>query len=302
MVADKMRRRILATLWAMLLVGAAVPPGAVATPVSAVLTGGNGEGTFDPTLPCGQGDGPSWRYAWLDGPASGAALGGTWNGTFEVHDAGGGRAFVPTGDGRLAIANGRGTGFFETLGDGGCGNAPLDLTTQPDGDPHVSGTLPVVARGGTGALRGLTGSGTATVALELGSGADNLATVELAADLDLPDAQLTVAGASSRWPNLTSYLARRLAVSVTLANAQGAGDAFDVQLTGVTGGTGSFSGLPTAKATIPAGGRATFTFTMNGAAANRSYTIGLGAAAQDGLSGAHPPTNGSATFRSPLLP
>ena len=297
-----MRRGFSAAWLAMVSVGLMLPAAAGAAPASAVLTGSNGDGTFDASLPCGAGDGPSWRYAWLGGAASspGGALHGSWNGTFEVHDTGNGSAFVPNGDGRLAITGERGTGSFETLGDGSCTNAPLTLATQPDGDPVVTGTLPVVASGGTGSLRGLTGSGAASITLELGPGADNLAHVELDADLDVADPQLSVAGTSSRWPSFSSYLARRLSVSVTVVNAQSAGDAFDVRIAGVSGGTGSFSGVPTGAATIPAGGSATFAFTMNNAAALRTYSIAVSLAALDGLSSPQPPVSRGATFRSPL--
>jgi len=274
---------------------------------SGLLTSSNGENSFDNTLPCGAGgDGPSWRGFWLDSHATSPddLLGGTWDGTFEVHDAGGGNAFVPNGDGRLSISLTRGgAGFFDTLGDGSCANATLDLTTQPDGDPQVSGTLPLVARGGTGALRGLTGNGTASFALELGAGADNAAQINLTGDFDVSDPQLTVTGASSRYQNLFAWLGGQLTVYVSVGNALGAGDAFNTRIAGVSGGTGAFSGVPTATvARIGQNSGATFGFTMRNATPNKRYTLNVTVATQDGLLSPLAPQIASVSFTSPLLP
>ena len=286
----------------------ALPAMAGATTVSATMTGSNGEGTFNSSLPCGSGDGPNWRYFWLDQPASspGGRLAGLWDGTFEVHDAGGrgGRAFIPDGDGRLTFTVARGgSGFLETTGGGGCDAADLFLT-DPFDDPVVSGSIPIVATGGTGALRGLTGSGLLNIsALELGPGAQNAASLALSADLDVADPALAFTGASSRWQNLSAYLNKRLTVSVTLRNATGAGNAFALRVTGVTGGTGSFTGVPTGTVSaLPAGNSTTFSFSMHGASPNTTYTLHVTGAAQDGLLSATPPVTGSVTFKSPQLP
>ena len=303
-------RRGIATV-TMVVAALALPATAGATSATATLTGVNGEGTFNNTLPCGVGDGPNWRYFWLDQTATspGGVLAGSWNGSFEVHDAGAGKAFVPNNDGRLSITLNRsgnpdraGTGFFDTLGDGGCANANLALTTQIDGDPQVTGTLPLVALGGTGALRGLTGNGNATFTLELGAGADNQASIALAGNFDVADPALSIVGASSRWRNLTDWLGGWLTTYITVANAQGAGDAFDVRLTGVSGGTGVFSGLPSVPLSIPNGRIATFSFTMKNAHPNTSYTLTGTAAGKDGLLAPIPAISGSASFKSPLLP
>jgi len=273
---------------------------------SGLLQSSNGENTYDATLECGVGDGPSWRGFWLDSRAAspGDLLLGTWDGTFEVHDAGRGKAFIPNGDGRISITLDRtGTGFFETRGNGDCANATLDLTTQADGDPQVSGTLPIVALGGTGAFRGLNGSGTASFSLELGPGADNLAVIDLTADLDVLDPQLTVTSASARYQNLTAYLQRKLTVTVNVANALGAGDAFKTKIVTVGGGSGSFSGIPTGEiARIGQGSGGSFTFTMNNANANTQYTTNVTLNTQDGLFNPMPPIAASVSFKSPLLP
>ena len=300
-----MLRRSMAT-WMAVTIGALLLPAVAGARVaSGLLTGADGDGSFNATLPCGAGDGPSWRYFWLDAAASspGGLLLGTWNGSFEVHDAGEGRAFIPNGDGRLAITVGRGgTGFLETMDGAGCGKADLTLTTQPDGDPEVTGEVDVVATGGTGALRGLTGSGTATIKLELGPGADNQARIEMTADLDVADPQLSVVGASSRWQNISAYLGGNLTVYVTIADAQAAGEAFEVGLANAAGGTNRFTGLPSGTARIPAGGSATFAFTMNGASPNKSYTLSVTASGKDGMLAPIPPVSGTVTFKSPLLP
>ncbi len=281
-------------------------PASAGAVLSAGLTGINGEGTFNNTLPCGQGDGPNWRYFWADQPATSpnGAFHGLWNGSFEVHDAGGGKAFIPNNDGRLSISVVRGgTGFFDTVGNGSCANATLDLTTQPDGDPQVSGTLPMVALGGTGSLRGLTGSGTANFTLELGAGADNIASVNFSGDFDVTNPGLTVAGASSRWLNLTEYLQKKLRVYVSVANNTSAGHAFFLKITAVSGGSGSFSGVPTGEVQyIPAGSSGSFGFVMNNANALQKYTINATVASSDGLLVPQPTISGPATFTAPLLP
>lgn len=283
-----------------------MPASAGASILSATLDGINGEGSFNNTLPCGVGDGPNWRYFWAEQPADSpnGAFHGLWNGSFEVHDAGGGNAFIPNNDGRLSVSVVRGgTGFFDTLGDGSCSNAGLTLTTQPDGDPEVQGSLPIVALGGTGSLRGLTGSGTANLQLELGPGADNVASISFTGDFDVTDPGLSVIGASSRWRNLTDWLNKKLGVFVTVRNADDAGHAFFVKLTSVSGGTNSFSGVPTGTVQyVPAGTTTTFGFTMNNANVLTNYTINATIASQDGLLVDQPPTNGSASFKSPLLP
>jgi hypothetical protein len=302
-----MRRVSLVVLCASVLAGVSMPAGASATPAQASLTGVNGEGTFDDTLACGQGDGPSWRYYWLDQPATspGGIFAGTWNGTFEVHDAGGrtGAAFIPDGDGRIAITLDRGgAGFFDLAGGGDCANPTLALARPLDG-PVASGTLPVVATGGTGALRGLTGSGTAGLQLQLGPGADNAATVDLTGDWSVTAPAVSVTGASSRWQNLSAFLAKRLDVTVGLADAPGVGDAFETRITGVSGGSGSFAGVPTgAVPRITAGGGSALTFTMLGAAANRTYTLDITLVTKDGLLAPQAPQTATVTFKSPLLP
>lgn len=293
----------------------AMPATAGATSAFADLVGIDGDGSFDDRLACGDpenGQGDTWRYVWEDGPATSTdnVLAGSWNGSFEVHDAGGGKAFVPNRDGRISIqlgpSSGRsGTAFFDTLGDGGCGNADLVLTPLDSTDPtaqNVTGDLPIEATGGTGALRGLTGSGTVNLDLDLTAGADNPARVLLDGAFDVLDPVVTVSGATARWDNTTNYLNRRLTVLVTLRNASGAGDAFGVRVTSASGGTGWFEGLPAGNATIPQGGGATFRFTMRNASANRVYTVGVKAGLRDGLLAEQPPVSGSVTFRAPALP
>ena len=181
-----------------------MPATAGATAVSALLTGLNGDGSFTDRLDCGteNGAGDTWRYAWQDQLASDASgvLAGRWNGIFEVHRAARG-AFVPAGDGHLALTvaspGGRsGTAFFDTAGSGSCdGRGAHAHRARPDRSrraQQVSGSLPIVATGGLGALRGLTGTGTADLALELTPGADNAATIAVAGDLDVPDPAIGV--------------------------------------------------------------------------------------------------------------
>ena len=282
------------------------PATAGATSVSALLTGVNGFGSFNDRLDCDEGGaGDTWRYEWEDQLASDASgvLAGRWNGTFEVHRAARG-AFIPAGDGRLSLTvagpGGRsGTAFFDTAGSGSCTDAPLTLITDPDAE-EVSGSVPLVATGGLGALQGLTGTGTADLVLELTPGSDNAATVAVAGDLDVPDPAIGAASGSARWANLLAFLQHRLTVSVTLANAAGAGDAFDVRITGVSGG--SADGLPTAPATVPDGAATTQSFVLKNASPGHTYTLGVAIAAKDGLLAAAPPVTGTVKVKAPALP
>jgi hypothetical protein len=296
---------------AAIALGSILPAAAGATAVSASLTGLNGDGSFNDRLDCGaeNGAGDTWRYAWQDQLASDASgvLAGRWNGDFEVHRAARG-AFVPAGDGHLALTvaspGGRsGTAFFDTAGGGACDDAALTLTPLELSDPtaqQVSGSLPVVATGGLGALRGLTGSGTVALTLELTPGADNAATISLAGSLDVPDPAIAVASGSARWANLTAFLQHRLTVTVNLVNGATAGDAFDVKVASVS--PGSFDGLPTAPATIPAGGTSAHSFVLRNASPGHSYNLAVTVAAKDGLLGAQPPVTGTVQVKAPLLP
>lgn len=311
-----MRRRtpVFAVVAAALVLGA-TPSIAGATPAAAFLTGENGGGTFNDRLDCGveNGGGDTWRYFWFDQPSTdpSGVLAGTWNGDFEVHRGPvDGTGFIPGNDGRLALSvagpGGRnGTAFFDTASSGSCSNADISLTDLDATDPtsqQASGSLPIVATGGLGALRGLTGSGTIDFTLDLTPGADNAAQIAANLDLDVLDPQVSVASGFGRWDNLSSYLNRKLRVWVTLRNATGAGDAFQVRITGASGGTGSFTGLPAGNSTVPHGGGTTIGFVMNNAVPNQMYTVGVKADLKDGLLVSQPPVTGSVTFRAPLLP
>lgn len=290
---------------------AIAPATAGATPVSALLSGASGFGSFNDRLDCGAegGAGDTWRYEWTDQLASdvSGALAGRWNGSFEVHRAARG-AFVPAGDGHLGLTvagpGGRsGTAFFDTAGSGSCAEAPLTLTPLEPSDPtaqQVSGSLPIVATGGLGALRGLTGGGTVDLTLELTPGADNAASVALAGNLDVPDPAVSVASGTARWANLTAFLQRRLTVTVNLANGAAAGDAFDVRITAVA--PGSVEGVPTASATLPAGGATSLSFVVRNASPGHAYTLGVTVAAKDGLLAAQAPVTGTVKVKAPLLP
>src|SRR5436190_2882785 len=288
-----------------------VPATAGATSVSAQLTGVSGFGSFDDRLDCGTegGAGDTWRYEWTDQLASDVTgvLAGRWNGTFEVHRAARG-AFVPAGDGHLALTvagpgGHSGTALFDTAGSGSCDDAALTLTPLEPSDPTaqlMSGALPVVATGGRGALRGLTGSGAARLTLELTPGADNAASIALAGDFDVPDPAIAVASGSARWANLTAFLQHRLTVTVSLANAAAAGDAFDVKVTGVS--PGSVDGVPTAPATLPAGAATSQSFVLRNASPGHTYNLSVIVAAKDGLLAAQAPVTGTVKVKAPLLP
>lgn len=298
------------------VIGGLTPAVATATPVSGLLFGENGTNTFNDRLDCGaqNGAGDTWRAFWFDQPATdpNGVFSGRWNGDFEVHRGlAPGSAFVPGNSGRIALAavssGGRlGAGFFDTAGTQGCDDANLQLTPLGGSDPssqQVSGQLPIVATGGLGALRGLTGSGTIDMTLDLSPGADNPATIALAGNFDVLDPDVKVGSAQARWDSLTAWLNKRLRIYVTLTNPAGAGDAFGVRITGANanGGKG-FEGVPSGPVTVLNGGGATIQLVLKGANPGQKYTVNVQAAVKDGLLADQPPIGGSFSFTAPLLP
>jgi hypothetical protein len=140
--------------------------------------------------------------------------------------------------------------------------------------------------------------------MSLEPGADAPVTLKLNGDWDVYDPQLSVVGASAGWKNLSDWLNRRLTVTVTVANANGAnvGNAYNAFVTNISNGTGSYTGLPAFLGTIPVGSARSATFVMNNAQRGLTYNVGVTVTATDGLDNAVPPTNGGATFTAPLLP
>lgn len=277
-----------------------------ATPLAATLSAANGAGTFDPTIDCPAGDGPSWRYAYsgTTTPVTGP-LGGTWTSSIEVHDAGAGTAFVPSGGGRLSLTGARGTASLE-FGQGGCADAAVALDTDPDGHPVAAGALPIAATGGSGALRGLTGSGTTTFTLGLGPGAGNAASIALTGDFTVRQPNLTVGTPTAYWRNLGDYLFHRLSVSVPILNSgttATAGDAFAVRLDQAAlqnGGTAG--GVPANLGRIDAGAASAATVTFSNASPGRTYTLTTRVAGTDALDAALAPLDQSRSVKAPLLP
>ena len=280
---------------------------AQATPLAATLTAADGAGTFDPTIGCPAGDGPSWRYAYSGAttPAQGP-LGGTWTSSIAVHDAGGGSAFVPAGGGRLSLAVDRGGAGSLEFGQGGCANAAVSLSTDANGHPVASGTLPVTATGGSGTLRGFTGSGSATFTLGLGPGAGNAASIAFSGQFSVRPPNLTVGAPTAYWRNLGDYLARRLSVNIPVANggtSATAGDAYAVRLAAAgLSGTGAATGVPAGLGRIDAGSARTAAVTFSGASAGRAYTLSARVEGTDALDAALAPVIASRTVKAPLLP
>jgi hypothetical protein len=311
--------RIRAVLsFALALCACAVLAGAAAaTPVSVRLTAVNGEGSFDDTLRCSQGgDGPSWRYLYsgLASPTT-SPFAGTWTGTVEVHQAdarlstvndGGTGAFVPEGTGRLELAPDRGgTADLEFSG-GGCGDAPLALTPDANGDPEVAGTLPAQVTGGTGPFRALTGTGTVAFVLQLGPGADNAAVVDLNGDFQALVPRLAIGTPTARWMNLTRWLQHVLTVFIPVTNLgdpSTTGDAFGVSLTAASlAGAGSASGVPATLGRVNAGRSAVAAITVSNVQPGRTYTLTAQAAGRDALDEALPGVSGTRSVQAPLLP
>ncbi|MGH2951071.1 MAG: hypothetical protein ACRDKX_03405 [Solirubrobacterales bacterium] len=279
-----------------------------ATPISAILTASNGEGTFDPTIDCPAGDGPSWRYAYsgISAPLAGP-FGGTWNSTVEVHDAGGGAAFVPAGTGRLKVSLDRGGDANLEFGGGDCASAPLSLSQDTDGDPVVSGALPAHATGGSGAVRGFSGTGSVGFVLELGPGADNVAQIGISGDFTVLQPNLALGTPTAFWRNLSDYLARRITVIVPVRNTGDStvsGDAFGVKLTQAKlGGRNPLGGgLPASLGRIDPGETKAATLRYANVARNRTYSLEARIEGTDSLDGALAPVIQSASVKTPLLP
>jgi hypothetical protein len=276
---------------------------AQAAPLQATLTAANGEGSANPSIACPDGDGPSWRYAYSGAttPVLGP-LSGTWSSSIDVHDAGGGAAFVPAGAGRLALSVDRGgTGHLE-FGGGGCSDATLALGPGPT----ATGTLPVTATGGSGTLRGLTGSGTVSFALELGPGADNAATIDLDGTFSVRSPALAVGQPSARWRNLSDFLGRRLTVTIPVTNSgepSDVGDAYAVRVTQATlNGAAAIGGLPATLGRINAGAGSGATVTFANASPGRTYTVAVRLEGTDALDAAVAPVVQSRSVQAPLLP
>jgi hypothetical protein len=278
------------------------------TPLSWNLTATNGEGTFDDTIACPAGDGPSWRYAYSGVATTSGPLTGTWNSTVEVHDAGGGDAFVPPGTGRIKITADRGGEGNLEFGNGGCALAPLDLFTELDGDPAISGTQPALATGGSGTLRGFTGSATVTMStLELGAGADNVADISVSGDFTVTQPNMVLGSPTPYWRNVSEFLHHRLTVTVPLRNLDdppgSVGDAYAVQLTKARlSGRVPVSGVPASLGRIDAGKMKAVSVVFPNAQANKTYTLKVWIDGKDALDDPFPTVIDADTLKSPPPP
>lgn len=281
----------------------AVPASATATAIDSTLTSVNGEGErTEREVLCPAEPGPFWSYAW-SGAATAAqsTLAGTWNGFTRVHEGG----FIQPGAGRVEVSMARGgVARFEFEG-GDCLAPSLTIGTQPDGDRVATGTLPLRPTLSTGAARGLAGSGRADVSLELGGGADNVASIRLRGDFDVRDPQLSIGRAYGRWNSLGDYLNKRLTVHITIHNAGGEplpGNAYGVRLTEAFTSGAHFTGLPAAAPDIPAGGSGLARVTLNNASPGKTYGIFATATGRDGLDAPQPAVQGSTSVQASLLP
>lgn len=308
-------------------VGLAMPIAAGATPVTATLTSSTGEGTFDNTIGCPIGDGPSWRYEYTgDATAGTGPLGGIWSGTTEIHDAGGGQAFAQQGGGRLRITTpDRGSVDLE-MGGGDCTHHGLTLGSDGNGDPTVSGGVPLTAAGaggGTGALRNVTGTGTATLApIGVGPGADNSAKINVSANLTALAPGLTVGDPTAQYIGILDWLSGTATVSIPITN-QGppatVGDAFDVKVTSASvspqgtlisnallivtiGVAGPVTGPPVSLGRIDNGSTATAVVKIAHTFLGATYTLTTTAQGNDALNGLTPAVTQSRTFTTPILP
>jgi hypothetical protein len=295
----------------VLLAGALAGP-ANAADITLSLTSSNGQGTFDASLPCSTGgDGPSWRYAYsgLAAAPKGSPLAGTWDGTVEVHQSdlsGSGGAYVPSGTGRTAIQNSRGSGDF-LFSAGSCGSPMMSLGFDETGDPIASGTLPLIATGGTGSLRDLTGSGSVSTSFVMGPGADNEAVENITGTFHALAPALAVGQPNAFWGNLTNYLNRNLRVTIPVFDGgppTSVGDAFSVTISSATlGGLGGASGgVPGSLGQINSGNGSAATVVFHGARPGQTYNLSVTVTAQDALNDQVTPLTVSRSVTVPLLP
>lgn len=303
------------------------PAAVYAVPVSSALTAVTGEGSFDDTIGCPAGDGPSWRYQFT-GPAAAlnGPLGGTWSGTAEIHDAKAGRttgAFVQPQTGRIRITTAdRGSADF-AFGAGSCANAPLTLSTDAHGDPVVSGAVALSSAGGTGALRGLTGSGTAAITgLGVGPGADNTADLKLNANLQALAPALTVGDPQAAYIGIVDWATGTATVRIPISDpgpAATTGDAFDVKVTAASvspqgqllgppvtltvGVAGPVTGPPISLGRIDNGADPAYaTVQIANTFAGAKYTLTTTVKGNDALDSPVPAVTQTRTFTTPVLP
>jgi hypothetical protein len=277
------------------------------TPVSWNLTAANGEGSYDPTIACPAGDGPSWRYAYSGAATTPGALDGTWNSTVEVHDAGGNQAYVPPGTGRIKITADRGGEANLEFGNGSCSFAPLSLGTL-DGETFAAGTQPAVATGGSGTLLGFAGSGTVSLnTLGLGPGADNPADISISGDFTVTQPNMVLGSPTPYWRNVSEFLHHRLTVTVPLRNLDdppgSVGDAYAVQLTKARlSGRVPVSGVPASLGRIDAGKMKAVSVVFPNAQANKTYTLKVWIDGKDALDDPFPTVIDADTLKSPPPP
>jgi hypothetical protein len=274
---------------------------ASAFPLNGAITSTNGEGRFDDTLSCADGgDGPSWRYGYSGLTSGGAPLAGVWTGTVEVHASGRGSAFVPAGDGRLALRSDRGGTAHLEFGRGGCDEAELTLGTDANGEPVATGTLPIAATDGDGTLRGLQGSGTATFSFGLGAGADNPASLSFSGAFTVDPPVLAVTDAVPYYASVADFIARRATVNVFVKAADGAGDAYAVRLTAAKLGSGSaIGGVPATIGRINARNGRWTAVKFAPANPNTTYTLKTTVEGTDSIDAPVAPVTQSRTIKTP---
>lgn len=279
-------------------------PGVVsATQVTSTLTSVNGEGDYIAReVLCPDEPGPFFEFGWSGvAAASQSTLGGTWTGFTRVHEGG----YVAPGNGRLEINMARGGVARLEFEAGDCLSPSLAIAPDAQGDPVATGTLPVRPTLSSGAARGLTGTGNVTVELELGPGADNLATIGLSGTFDVRAPQLSITAGYARWNSLSDYINKRLTVHLAITNANGTptpGNAYGVRVTQASTNGATVSGLPAYAGDIPAGATALAKMVLVGAQPNKAYTIAATVASNDGLDDPQAPVPGAASVKSSLLP
>jgi hypothetical protein len=309
------------------VIGLAVPAFAGAVPVASTLTSTTGEGVFDNTIGCPNGDGPSWRYEYTgDMTAATGPLGGIWSGTVEAHDAGANKAFSQPGAGHIRLTTPDRGSLDLNLGGGDCTNAPLTIGSDGNGDPTVSGSIPLTAAGaggGTGALRNVTGSGTASLApIGVGPGADNTAKININANLTALAPNLVVGDPVAQYIGIIDFLAGNATVSIPVSDVgppATVGDAFDVKVTGATvspygtlidnslirltiGIAGPTTGPPISLGRIDNGSAATAVVRIAHTVPNATYVLTVTTQGRDALDGLQAPTTQYKSFTTPLLP
>jgi hypothetical protein len=167
--------------------------------------------------------------------------------------------------------------------------------------------LPLVATGGLGSLRGITGSGSMSTAFELGPGADNHASIALSGTFAALKPVLSIGAPHAFWGSTIRYLGHNLSVTIPVGNAgppTTVGDAFAVTISSATlaGVGGASSGIPAALGEIQSGNGSGATVIFHGPTPGKKYNLTVTVTSRDALGDPDATVSSTSTITTPLTP